>query len=277
MVNAGSVPPTGSGSKGIGRYWRVFRTFFVTSFTRELEYRANFIAKILQNLTWVVFFLLILLVIFGNAKTVGGWNRDESFVLSATIFLMNSICSAFFFSLVEIPQHVRQGTLDFIITKPIDSQFWISTRKFNFNEIGSMLASVGLLAVAVPALKSTPSALQWLAYFVGIACSVGLFYSFNLTLMTLGIWLVRVDNLWVLGESINGIARYPMEIYGVGAQRVLTYFLPLAFLAYVPAEQLVRGFNPSTMGIGIAWTTAALVGSRMFWRYALKSYSSASS
>ena len=131
------------------RYWDIYRTFFVTSFARELELRANFFAKILQNATWIVFFVLILLVVYRNTDSVAGWSRGDSFVLAATIFIMTSIGTAFFMSIMEIPQHFHQGTLDFIVTKPIDSQFWISTRRFNFDKIGTFLAGIAMLVVGL--------------------------------------------------------------------------------------------------------------------------------
>ena len=46
------------------RYWKIYKTFFLSSFARELEFRANFFAKIGQNVIWIFFFVLILLVIW---------------------------------------------------------------------------------------------------------------------------------------------------------------------------------------------------------------------
>lgn len=259
------------------RYWRVYRTFFASSLVRELEFRANFFAKVLQNLVWIGFFLMILLVIYRNTDSVAGWSRSDAFILAATCFLMNALSSGFFFSLVEIPEQVRMGTLDFVITRPIDSQFWVSTRRFNFNEIGVLAAGVSMVAYGVIQGGLTPSAVQWMAYLALIPASLAIFYSFNLALMTLGIWLVRVDNLWVLGESIMQIARYPMDIYQGTLQRAFVFFVPLAFLATVPAKQLVLGFDGPMLMLGLAWAAVFLVLSRAFWRFALRHYASASS
>lgn len=261
----------------MGRYLRIYRTFFTSSLARELEFRANFFAKVLQNLVWIVFFLLIILVVYRNADSVAGWSRGEAFVLAATCFLMNAIVGAFFMSLQEIPEQVRRGTLDFVITKPIDSQFWVSTRRFNFDQVGTLVAGVAMVTVGVLQAGLHPSALQWMSYLLLLAASTAMFYAFNLALMTLGIWLVRVDNLWVLGETVMQVARFPVDIYGLGVQRVLTYFLPLAFIATIPARQLAKAFDLQMLGLGVLWAGIAVAGSRLFWNYALRHYSSASS
>ncbi|MBX7134790.1 MAG: ABC-2 family transporter protein [Fimbriimonadaceae bacterium] len=259
------------------RYWRIYKTFFVSSFARELEFKANFFAKVAQNIVWIVFFLLLILVVYRNTESVAGWSRGEAFILAATCFVMNAVVSAFFMSLQEIPEQVRRGTLDFVITKPVDTQFWVSTRKFNFDQVGTLLAGLAMIVVGTVQAGIHPDALQWLGYLTLTAASTLLFYAFNMALMTLGIWLVRVDNLWVLGETVMQVARYPLDIYSTGLQRVLTYFVPLAFIATIPAKQLVKGFDPGMVGIGVAWSFGAFFFARWFWNYALSHYTSASS
>jgi ABC-2 type transport system permease protein len=220
---------------------------------------------------------MILLVIYRNTNSVAGWGKGDAFVLAATCFLMNSLTYAFFFSLMEIPQQVRLGTMDFVITKPIDSQFWVSTRKFNFDQVGSLIAGVGMVFLGISIAGVHPTAAQWSAYVILVFASLGIFYSFLLMLMTLGIWLVRVDNLWVLGETTMQITRFPLDIYQTGIQRFFTFFVPLGFISTIPSRQLVQSFNPQMLGLGLGWALLALVVSRLFWRYAMMHYTSASS
>lgn len=259
------------------RYWQIYRTFVSSSFARELEFRANFFAKIFQNAIWIFFFLLILLVVYRNTDSVAGWSRADSFVLAASIFIMTSVGTMIFMSIMEIPQHVRQGTLDFIVTKPIDSQFWISTRKFNFDKIGTLLAGIAMLVIGMVTAKANPGISDWAAYIALLATSLVIYYSVSLMLMTTGIWLVRVDNLWVLTETMTDVARFPVDIYGMGIKSLLTFVLPMAFIATIPASQLVRGADWSMVGLGAVWAVVFFALSRWFWRFAMRHYTSASS
>jgi ABC-2 type transport system permease protein len=259
------------------RYLTLYKTFVTTSLVREMEFRANFIAKIISSLMWVVFFLLILLVIYRNTTSIAGWSRADSLILSATCFGIHALMGAMFFSLTEIPNHVRQGTLDFIVTKPVDSQFWVSTRRFNFDKLGALFAGVVLLVVGLQQSGASPSLLQWVCYVTLSLCSFFLFYSLNLALMTTGIWLVKVENLWVLSESVLDLSRFPIDIYGAKLVRVLTYFIPLAFIATLPSRQLTQSADLTMVGVGLLWAGGALLASRWFWRFAMRHYSSASS
>ncbi len=259
------------------RYLRVYKTFFLSAFVREMEFRANFIAKVLQNFVWMFFFVAILLVIYGNTNEVAGWKRGDAFVLAASCFLLQALMMAFFMSLMELPSHVRLGTLDYVVTKPIDPQFWVSARRFNFDQIGVMVAGIAMLIVGASSLHQSISIVQWAGYLVLLGCALAIFYSFNLILMTTAIWFVRVDNLWVLGQSILDVARFPIDIYQIFVQRLFVYFVPMAFLATIPARQLKDGFNGEMVAIGLAWALVFLVASRLFWRYAVRNYASASS
>ncbi|AIE86709.1 ABC transporter permease [Fimbriimonas ginsengisoli] len=261
----------------MARYWRIYRTFMKSSLARELEFRANFIAKIFQSVVWIGFFVMILLVVYRNTPDVAGWARGDAFVLGATVFVMSALSSAFFFSLTEIPTQVRQGTLDFVITKPVDNQFWISMRRFNFDQVGSLIAGIGMVIAGIHMGATSPSILQWFSYLVLVFAAVAVFYSFNLAMMTTGIWLVRVDNLFILGETVTSMARYPLDIYPLGVQRAFTFVLPLGLLSTIPARQLVKGFDPAMLGLGIFWAVLALFLSRRFWKFAMRHYSSASS
>lgn len=255
----------------------MYRAFFSSSLARELEFKANFIAKLGQNFMWIFFFVMILLVVYSNTKSVAGWGRGDAFVLGATIFLMNAVFNAFFFSLQDIPSQIRLGTMDFVVTKPMDTQFWVSSRRFNFDQIGTVFAGLVMLTIGISTSHLHPDLFQWLAFAILASSALTIFYAFNLSLMTTAIWLVRVDNLWVLGESLIGVARYPVDIYNSGIRRFLTNFVPLAFLATVPARQLVHAADGAAVAEGVAWSVAVLLGSRLFWRKAMRSYTSASS
>ena len=258
------------------RYLRVYRSFALSSISREIEFKANFFAKIGQNLVWLGFFMIVLLVIFNRTDSVAGWSKGEAVVLSATVFLMGALSTGLFFSLTEIPEQVRKGTLDFVLTRPVDSQFWVSLRRLAPEQAGVAVVGFAMVVIGLRIDGLHPSGAQWAAWTLGMGAALALFYSLNLALMTTGVWFVRVDNLFILSETTQQVARFPLDIYGPSLARFLTFALPLGVLGTVPARFLVRGVDVGTLLAAVAWAVVALVGSRLFWRFALRSYGSAS-
>ncbi|HLO97106.1 MAG TPA: ABC-2 family transporter protein [Fimbriimonas sp.] len=258
-------------------YWNIYKTFFKSSLLREMQFRANFFAKILQNCTWIVFSLVAISVIFGRVDSIAGWARGEIQILVGTLFLVSALVNLFTFAVMEIPQHVRQGTLDFIITKPVDTQFWVSVRKFNFAQLGSFTAGIITLIVSAVVAKMTITPLQIVLYIVSVLCGWTALYSFQMLLMTTGIYFVRVDNMWVLGETIVRLGEHPMEIFPLLFRQFLTYGIPVAFFAYVPAIQLTRGADFGLLLGSLVAASAMFLLSRLWWKFSLRHYSSASS
>ena len=251
--------------------------FVTSSFNRELEFRANFVAKLIQNVMWIGFAVAIVLVVFANTKSIAGWSQPTVLVLTGTAAIMTSLSAGLFFSLMEIPQQVRQGTLDFVVTKPVDAQMWVSLRRVNFDQLGPLSFGIALLVYGLHTAHAHPDLVQWTAWFVLTAAALAMFYSLSLSLMTLAIWLVRVDNLWVLTETASSMSRTPVDVYPAIVQRFFLYFLPLAFFATMPAKALIEGFNGYWLVLGTLWGAGALIASRLFWRYATRHYASASS
>lgn len=262
----------------MGRYWRIYANFVRTSFNRELEFRGNFLAKVVENIVWMGFFLLILQVVYLNADSVAGWGKGDGYTLAATCFLLLAVVNAIFtFGMVELPEKVRKGTLDFDIVKPVDIQFLISFRKFNFSEVGTLLVGIVMVFIGARLAGHVPSLADITLYILMLLCSIVIFYSFNLAMMTTSIWLVRVDNLWVLGHTVFDISRFPLDIFGVRMRTILTYYIPLAFIATVPARALLGRLDMAHAAIGVAWAIGFFVISRWFLKFALRHYTSASS
>lgn len=261
----------------VRRIAKVYKVFLTSSLVRELEFRANFIAKIIQNMVWVGWFLMVLLVVYRNTDSVAGWGRGEGFILGSTTFILSAVFGLFFRSMLEIPDMIRRGTLDFVLTKPVDTQFWACTRRFNFDQIGSFIAGSVMLFYGIGQYGQPIAAAQWAGFAVLFFCALAIFFAMNTIFMITSVWFVRVDNLWVLSETSLDVSRFPIDIFGASIQRALVYYVPLAFLATMPARQLVRGFDPAMVALGVGWATMALLASRAFWQFAVKHYNSASS
>jgi len=226
---------------------------------------------------WVCFYLLIILVIFSRTDNIAGWSNKTIYVLMGSVFLMSSIFGAFCMSLMEVPEQVRKGTLDFVITKPVDTQFWVSFRRFNFDKIGSMAVALIMLIYGVVQSNVVIGPLQWGGYVLQVFCAICIYYSLCLLMMTLSIYFVRIENLWVLSETVLETARFPIDIYGPFAKQILMFYVPIGLLATAPASQLMQGFQWQTIVASVVWAGVSLLATRYFWNFTLRRYTSASS
>jgi len=260
------------------RYLRLYSRFARNNFARELEFRGNFFAKIFVNVSWLVGYVLFLQIIFRNTASVAGWSQGEMFVLFGTYLIARSLMDLFFSpNLTKIPELIRLGTMDFVLTKPIGSQFHVSTRYLSLDEIGTLGGALLILAYGAHLAHLTPSLAQFAIWLLLVACGVAILYAIQLTLMTLSFWLVKVDNLSALVGTITDAGRYPTNIFHGILRHFLTFVIPLAFIAYIPTLVLKEHIRPDWIAAALAVTTVFVGLASLFWRRATQSYTSASS
>jgi ABC-2 type transport system permease protein len=180
-------------------------------------------------------------------------------------------------SLMEIPEQVRRGSLDFVVTKPVSSLFWVSVRRFDLGKLGSVLVGFILLVYGVWQTQAPISPLAVFLYGWTSLCGLALLYALALFLMTLAIFFTRVDNLWVLGETMVDVARFPVDVYPGTFRTLLVYAIPLGLIATIPAGLLVKGFGTDLALLSTIWAIAACCLATLFWKKSLMRYTSASS
>ena len=264
------------------RYLRLYIAFWRNGLRQAVEFRANFWANVMTNLSWVFSLVVFLTIIFRNTHAVAGWTEPQMFILFGTYSLVRGLSDTVFYgNLSQMPLYIRQGTMDFILTKPVNSQFYASFRYIHLEELGQTVSGLMVVLYGVSQYHHAFSALAIFTYALLILCGMALFYALNMLLMTFAFWFVRLDNLIVLANTVFGVARNPIDIWAVFGSMprfFLTYILPLAFLASMPVRALFSTVPlGQTLLAALGLTAFFLAASVLFWRRATRSYSSASS
>lgn len=260
------------------RILRLYRVFVRNTLVREMEFRGNFWAAMGTNAAWLLLSIVFLEIVFRNTTAVAGWSKGEMVLLLGTFMVTRSLGDILFTpNLSKIPEMVRMGTLDFVLTKPVPSQFFVSTRFLQLDESTNLIGGIAVLIYGARLAHVTPSPMQIAAWALLLLCGCVIFYALQLILMTLSFWLVRIDNLWALADTVINTARQPISIFGRKIGFLLTYILPLAFVAYVPSLAFKEGVRWQWLVSGLAVTLAFVGAASWFWRYATRAYTSASS
>jgi ABC-2 type transport system permease protein len=258
------------------RYWKVLRLFWTTAIAAELEYRLNFFIASLSSLTNLMGSIFGLFLFYGNGYTFEGWSWYEA-MLVLGIFTFLQGCSAAFLvpNLNRIVDQVQQGTLDFVLLKPISSQFWLSARMVSPWGLPDLF--FGLILMLYAGGQLNLSIINYLSSIVPIVFGLMILYSLWFMLGATSIWFVKIYNVTEVLRGLLEAGRYPMVAYPAAYRFFFTFIVPVAFLTTIPAEAML-GRTEATwlLGAGILATTL-LVISKLFWQFALRFYTSASS
>ncbi|MEK4886004.1 ABC-2 family transporter protein [Bacillus sp. FSL W8-0223] len=258
------------------RYWRVFREFFRTCLVEELEYRSEFMGNFLSSLFGIGMAILTIKVFFYQTDHLGGWGyADVLLLLGIFNVLQGLIDFALRPNMFRLLQHIRTGTFDHILTKPVDSMFYVSFRHLVFWRLIDVLLGIGLMIYALIEKHYMPSVLDAAMFIVSIGAALVLIYALWMMLMTTSFWVIRIDDLSFVFNSFFETTRFPISMYRSWLRIVLTYVLPAAFITSTPALSLLGKWDGMTTIVSLILAGLFLWLSRRFWRYALRSYTSA--
>jgi ABC-2 type transport system permease protein len=243
----------------------------------ELAYRANFFVRLFQSVLELATALGGLAVVFGYTDNLGGWRPDEIVALLGVYFLVGGLISLVIQPSMEaFIESVHEGTLDFALTKPEDSQLLISVQAVDIWGAIDVLLGAVVLIIALVRLGERVGGRE-AALFVGmLSAGVLIVYAFWLILATTAFWFVRVENILVIFQSMYEAGRWPISLYPGWLRYGLTFLVPVAFATTIPAEALTGRLNLPTMLIALGLAVVLLIASRAFWLTGVRHYSGAS-
>jgi ABC-2 type transport system permease protein len=264
------------------RYARLLRVELGVSASMAMQYRLDFLVKGLMALFWMGVTLVPLLVVFSQRKAVAGWTWPEALVVLGWFSLLKAVLEGSVTpSLTAVVEGVRTGALDFVLLKPADAQFLVSTTRFEPWRIVDFIGAIGILLFAFSRLGRWPDPRHVAMAMVLLFVSVLLLYSLWILIVSASFWVVRVDNLSYLFQSLFDAGRWPIDVFNGVFKNVLrvifTGIFPLALMTTYPAEALLGRLTLPSAGLVFVGGIAFAAVARAVWRRAIRYYTSASS
>jgi ABC-2 type transport system permease protein len=242
----------------------------------EVQYRVNLVVQLLQSAVEVGTALAVLALVFSHTGDVGGWSRDELLVVLGLHVLLGGLVGTFVQpNMTRLMADIREGTFDFALLKPVDTQLLVSCRQVNVWQltdvvVGAVIAGIGVVRVGEVDVAGA------LAFVAAAACGVVLVYCTWLVVTTGAFWLVRMDFVTELFEGLYQAGRWPVTIYPGWLRVGLTVLVPLAFAVTVPAQALTGRLTGAALGAALGFTLVVVVITRLWWSRGVRRYDGAS-
>lgn len=250
------------------------------SLIREMSFKANFVLWMVVEVLWFCGQIVFFSIIFANVDRIGDWSKWEVVLLIGTHQMIAQLFQAFFFvNVANIPELVRTGKLDSLLVLPVDSQFAVSTKQFGLDSVINAALGGVVVLVSLAQLGVVPNVLSILLYLTALVFGVAVHYSIMLCLASVSFWIVRAQGLVYGYFNFLNIARYPDVIYPRLFRFIFGWIIPVVIIANIPARLLIKPLGQPgwLMFHLVVASTIVFWLSRVFWRFALRHYSSASS
>lgn len=243
----------------------------------ELQYRVNFFIQLLQSFIALGTGLIGLWLVFDHTNELNGWSRPELLAVMGVHILMGGVIQAAIQPNMELLMNdIREGTLDFALTKPVDAQAIVSIRQFRFWSMVDVVMGLVILGSAIYEIQERLGIVQALAFVAALLMGALMIYSFWLMVTSSAFWIIRVHQIVELFQGLYAAGRWPVGIYPPWLRAGLTFLVPVAFAVTVPAEALVGRLTYTTLLGAALLTGVLLLAARGVWRLGLRNYSGAS-
>jgi ABC-2 type transport system permease protein len=256
---------------------RLFAAIVSLSLRRELAFRANLLFQLLLTATSIASGLAALALVYTQTRTLGGWTVGEAIVLLGTYQIVSGVLATFIEpNVVWFADQVKSGKLDDLLLKPAPSIFLVSLGSCAPLGLAQVGLGVAVLAAGLRELGAAPAPGRVAAWLLLLTVAIAVTWASRVLLACLALWSPGVD-LDVVYGALWQFGRYPVSIYRPALRFALTYVLPVAFIATVPARALTRGVPPPLLLAALAAGAGASALVRLVWRAGLRRYTSATS
>jgi ABC-2 type transport system permease protein len=247
----------------------------------SLAYPASFWILTVSSAVITLLDFVGLGLMFVTIDDLAGFELWEIALLYGTSGVGIGVADLLIGSVEQIGQHVRTGTLDSMLTRPVPLLVQVCADRFALRRLGRITQAVVVLGwgaahvdwtvprVLVLVLTLVSASAIFFALFVGISCIQ--FWTHDAS---------EVANAFTYGG--NTLTQYPLTIFPGEVVKSLTFVLPIAFVNWYPCLYLLGRDDPFGMpgwfAVAPPFVAAALLAlAALAWRTGVRRYTSTGS
>ena len=261
------------------RHLRLFLLYFAQYAKVRLAYKADFFIAFFSSMAATLLAFGFVLVLFSKIPQLQGWSFYEILFLYAFSLVPLGLFNVVSWNLYEFGDiYVIQGRFDRILLRPVNTLFQVLFEKFRIESLQEVVT--GLLVIGVCSgrlhLAWGPADVGWFALMVVSGALI--YLAVFLILTAVSFWFE--DRVGIVPPVFNMLtfARYPLTIYNVFIQFMLSWIIPFGFASFYPTthflgRQNFSGYFHLVPVVAAAFFTLAVV----VWNKGVANYSSTGS
>lgn len=219
---------------------RIAASLWLAGVRGALEYRADFLIMTLMGLVRQGTGMALIWVILARFETIAGWTIGEVAFLYGLRLTMLALCglAGDIWSLQHI---VRMGEFDRFLVRPVRPLLQLLTSSVPISAFGDLLGGVALIAAAARLINVAWTARTIVYLLLALVGGALIQFALRLLLASFSFRALSVNGLMgIVDDLFNDFGTYPLSIFNSTLRLLLTFGLPVAFMAYFPAAVLLE-------------------------------------
>ncbi len=263
------------------RYIKILFHLLVFQTKYFFAYRTNALLRFFHFPSYVLGSYLVIAITYNSTNSVFGWNKNEAIILFLVYQLMLALSYIFYFDggvRNFLYSAVRLGQFDFVLTKPINSQFLAMFGQPKVDGLSSILTIIGLIFWFKPFLNINIGGWLNVGLFV-IFLIIGFisYYLFCSSVATSALYYTTSGEVAEIMNKFEEAGQRPMMIYPTPMYWAALTIVPFGLTAYLPVAILLGKAQSWEIILALSTLPLSFLVNQYLWRVGIKRYSSASS
>ncbi|MDR0443561.1 MAG: ABC-2 family transporter protein [Treponema sp.] len=221
------------------KLFSIYKTCVTIAVAQALSYRLNFVLSLLITLGFNILFPLVTILIYGAGASFPGWTFYEVLLIQSVYTLsLGFACIMFSSVLWATMQHIREGSFEVVLLKPLNPLFFLIASNFDMGSFGLIIGGGVLFgfSLAHTGLVSIIAIPQFLLLFAGgFAVMAGL----QMIMAATSFKWVGNSRIPEIFDSIMTFGKYPVTIFPNVVKGITTFVIPVSMIGFFPASALL--------------------------------------
>ncbi|MFL1427629.1 MULTISPECIES: ABC transporter permease [unclassified Nocardiopsis] len=286
LLPRSSDSPERTPDRPIERLTRPFRVYALLAWTwsRALaQYPASLALMTLGTSLGAVAEIFAVFVVFRHAGALDGFSLVEGLLIASLANLVFATADMLMGMVEGLGQHIRGGSLDVMLVRPVSPLIQIATDRFALRRLGRVVPAAVVAGVALYLcdIAWTPGKVVMLPVLLvsGVAIAAAVWTASGCLQFFVADAREAANSLTYGGQALT---EYPLSIYGKGVVLAVTFAVPLAFIGWQPVLYLLDRPDPTGLPDLLRYAppfVAALscAAAALLWRLGLRHYRSTGS
>lgn len=233
------------------RYFRLYKVLIAQFFKVILQSKVDFLMGLLGFFLTQIMGIAFLYLVFEQIPSLQGWTLDQLIFIYGLAQIPRGIDHLLTDNIWMVAWRlVINGDFDRYMLRPMNIFFQVIAEKLQPDALGELLIGAILIAISLGKGIVIVDAGRILLFVVSVLAGALIYTSIKLFFASLAFWVKISGPFLQVAYEMANFAKYPTEIYAKAIRFIITWVIPFAFVAYLPASFfLKREVSAAVIGI----------------------------
>jgi ABC-2 type transport system permease protein len=238
---------------------------------RALSYRLNFLLSLIITIGYNALFPLVSILIYRSGASFPGWNFYEVLLMQSIFILSQGFASIMFSNVLwTTMQHIREGSFEIVLLKPMNPLFFLIASNFDPESFGLIIGG-GVLFVFSLSKTNLPSLAAIPQFIILFSAGFAVMAGINMLMAATSFKWVGNSRIPEIFDSIMAFGKYPVTIFPNAIKGAATFIIPVGMIGFYPASALLGRLDPFVLFAVIPCFVFLIIGTKLY-QYMIKLY-----